>query len=188
MPGLLIVFGTTEGQTRRIAERMAEEARLCGFAVELHDATHLPPGLDPGSFEAVIVAGSVHVGRHQTSVSHFVHDHLASLQRLPSALVSVSLAAAGDGEDRADAQDCADRFLRETGWRPAAVHLAAGAFRYTQYDFFKRWMMKRIAREKGQPTDTSRDHEYTDWEALARFVDGFLATARPPAGQMVTGR
>jgi menaquinone-dependent protoporphyrinogen oxidase len=34
--------------------------------------------------------------------------------------------------------------------------------------------MKRIARASGGSTDTSRDHEYTDWEALDRLVDELL--------------
>jgi menaquinone-dependent protoporphyrinogen oxidase len=30
--------------------------------------------------------------------------------------------------------------------------------------------MKRIAKHAGGSTDTSRDHEYTDWVALEQFV------------------
>ena len=42
--------------------------------------------------------------------------------------------------------------------------------------------MKYIASRKGAPTDVRRDHELTDWDDLARFVDEFLAGAamRPP--------
>ncbi|MGZ8407278.1 MAG: flavodoxin domain-containing protein, partial [Caulobacteraceae bacterium] len=61
----------------------------------------------------------------------------------------------------------------ETGWKPAAVHHVAGAFRFTQYDFFKRMMMKKIAREKGVNVDAKHDLELTDWDDLVRFVDGF---------------
>jgi menaquinone-dependent protoporphyrinogen oxidase len=31
--------------------------------------------------------------------------------------------------------------------------------------------MKRIARKAGAPTDTSRDYEFTNWQALDRFVE-----------------
>ena len=67
----------------------------------------------------------------------------------------------------------------ESGWKPAMIHHAAGALRFTQYDFFKRWMMKRIASHENAPTDTSRDHEFTDWTALASFTTDFLKAARP---------
>ncbi len=53
------------------------------------------------------------------------------------------------------------------------MHHVVGAFRYTQYDFFKRWGMKLIAREKG--ISTSRDLELTDWVGLASLVEGYVA-------------
>jgi menaquinone-dependent protoporphyrinogen oxidase len=31
--------------------------------------------------------------------------------------------------------------------------------------------MRFIAKRAGATTDTSRDHEYTDWQALDRFAD-----------------
>ena len=54
------------------------------------------------------------------------------------------------------------------------MHDVAGAFRYTSYDFLKRWAMKYIAYRKGGPTDTSHDYELTDWDDLTRFVDSFV--------------
>jgi hypothetical protein len=30
--------------------------------------------------------------------------------------------------------------------------------------------MKRIAKKEGGPIDTARDHELTDWDAVARFA------------------
>ena len=36
-------------------------------------------------------------------------------------------------------------------------------------------MMKKIARDAGKETDTSKNHEYTDWKAVDQFVSGFLA-------------
>jgi menaquinone-dependent protoporphyrinogen oxidase len=53
------------------------------------------------------------------------------------------------------------------------VHHAAGALKYLEYDFFKRALMRQIARKEGASVDTSRDHEFTDWEALDAFVQEF---------------
>jgi len=69
----------------------------------------------------------------------------------------------------------------ETGWRPQATHHAAGALLFTQYDFFKRWAMRLIALQRNANVDTHADTEYTDWQALTRFVEDFLATL--PAGK-----
>ncbi len=34
-----------------------------------------------------------------------------------------------------------------------------------------------IARQRGQTTGMSKDHEYTDWPAVETFVDEYLAPA-----------
>jgi menaquinone-dependent protoporphyrinogen oxidase len=175
---VLVLYGTTEGQTRKIASFIADRLTAAGHAATLVDANDVVPALDPASFDAVLIAGSLHLGRYQNSVVHFVKAHRAALNARATAFISVSLAAAGDeADDVAGLEKCVHDFLAESGWQPRAVHHAAGAFRYTQYDFFKRWAMKYIAYRKGQPTDTSKDFEYTDWDALGRFIDQFAAQA-----------
>lgn len=170
---VLVVYGTTEGQTRKVAERIAERLHEHGPAAEVFDSTALPPDLQVDAYDAVIVAASVHQYRHQASVVHFVTANLAALSARPTAFISVSLAALAE-DSRTEAQSYVDRFLEETGWQPTETLLVAGALLYTQYDFFKRMMMKFIVATHGGPTDSSEDYEFTDWDALSRFVDAFV--------------
>jgi menaquinone-dependent protoporphyrinogen oxidase len=173
---ILIVYGTTEGQTRKIANFAGERLRNAGHTVELHDAADLSEDFDVPDCDRVIVAASLHGGRYQAGLGHWVKRNQQRLNALPAAFLSVSLSAAGDSEeDRQGLTQCVERFLDETGWRPGVIEHVAGAFRFTEYDFLKRWAMKYIAWRKGQPTDTNRDYEYTDWEGLARFVVRFAA-------------
>jgi menaquinone-dependent protoporphyrinogen IX oxidase len=44
--------------------------------------------------------------------------------------------------------------------------------------FLKRWIMKRIAQKAGGGTDTSKDYEYTDWQALDKFARDFIQQHR----------
>ncbi|MGZ8364388.1 MAG: flavodoxin domain-containing protein [Caulobacteraceae bacterium] len=168
----LVAYATTEGQTRKIAEFVAQRLRAKGAEVECVDLTSAQP--DPAAFDAVLLAGSLHIGKYQAALADHVHGHADALNGMQTAFLAVSLAAAGDDEDDVHGREaCAARFLAETGWKPAAVHHVAGAFRFTQYDFFKRMMMKKIAREKGVNVDAKHDLELTDWDDLVRFVDGF---------------
>jgi len=50
------------------------------------------------------------------------------------------------------------------------VMVFAGATPYTRYGWFVRFMMRNIARRRGLGTDTSRDYEYTDWQAVEQFA------------------
>jgi menaquinone-dependent protoporphyrinogen oxidase len=74
-----------------------------------------------------------------------------------------------------------EAFSAETGWTPQAVCYAAGALRFSQYDFFKTLAARRVAKERGVAPDAKGDYEFTDWVALTRFVDEFVTKHVPNA-------
>ena len=175
---VLILFGSTEGQTRKIAMFIRDRLERVGHKVRLIEASD-DIDVDLGGFDRIIVAGSLHGGEYQSSVVDFATAHHAELNRLDAVFLSVSLSAAGhDKEDVDGLANCMARFENDTGWHPSRVEHVAGAFRFTRYDLLKRWALKYIAWKKGQSTDTSRDHELTDWAALERSVDS-IVSARP---------
>lgn len=182
---VLIVYGTVEGQTRKIAEYVGQIAGEAGHAVEIRDAASLAPDGPLGAADIVIIGGPVHQGRHPAALGHFVKAHAQALQARPTGFFSVSLASAiRDEEHAGEARKYVADFVAETGWTPGVTALVAGALRYSQYDFFKRFVMKLIAREQGGDTDTTRDYEYTDWSEVRRFVHDVLA--RAAAGAQAT--
>jgi menaquinone-dependent protoporphyrinogen oxidase len=173
---VLVLYGTTEGQTRRIAEFISTRFTSSGDDVTLLDAAALPHTLDLRDYDAALIAASIHAGRYQAPVIHFTRRNHDRLNAMPAVFVSVSLAAAGtDPEDLQGIAACAEKFKAETGWSKAEVHQVAGAFRFTEYDFFKRWVMRLIAWEKKVKLEPGKDLELTDWKALGEIVDGFRA-------------
>lgn len=175
MARILIVYGTTEGHTAHIVDRMANAIRSEGHEVEVHDSKEVRKHAVTGTFDGIIVGGSVHAGDHQTSLREFVKLNRELLRRVPSAFFSVSLAAAmPDEEAAAERQAMVEKFIRETGWEPRQVETVAGALVYSQYNFFIRHMMKLIVKRHGSTDlDTSRDYDFTDWEAVERFAREF---------------
>jgi menaquinone-dependent protoporphyrinogen oxidase len=178
---ILIVHGSTQGQTRKIAEFAAERWRDQGHDVAVFDAALIASTLDPLGYDVTLVAASLHAGTYQPAVVRFVRDHAPPLASVPSAFISVSLSAAGnDAGDLAGLKHAEEAFFARTGWHPAHVHHAAGALAYTQYNVVVRWFMKRFARARGASVDASRDYEFTDYTALAEFLDAFLVIAGQP--------
>jgi menaquinone-dependent protoporphyrinogen oxidase len=172
---ILVAYATTEGQTRKVARFVADRLADAGHAVELLNVADAE-GLDPGRFGAAVLAGSIHGGRYQQALEAFAQAGAQALGARPTLFLSVSLSAAGDdADDWAGIRDIAARFAEQTGWRPGRVEHVAGAFRFGEYDYFKGWMMRRIAREKGETVDPEGDTEYTDWDGLGRIVDDWAA-------------
>lgn len=173
---ILILYGTTEGQTRKVAQFVADQLQVLGDAVTLVDAANDVASVNVRDFDAVIVAASLHAGVYQGPVIHFARANHAWLNLMPTAFLSVSLSAAGNElEDLKGIADCADRFKAETNWTTPEVHHVAGAFRFAEYDFFKRWVMKLIAWERNVKVEPGKNLELTNWEALSTTVDAIRA-------------
>jgi menaquinone-dependent protoporphyrinogen oxidase len=186
MPRLLIAYATTDGHTARIATRMVDAARAAGYGERVADVAHLADDVWTPPPDVVIVGGSVHKGRHQAALLDFVRAHRARLEGMPTGLFSVSMSQAYP-EGQAESKGYVSEFLAQTGWRPNQVARLAGALLYRQYGFLKRFMMKQIARQRGGETDTSRDHVFTDWNAVDAFVRELLGAAESRLASVPSG-
>lgn len=182
MAGILIVYGTTHGHTERIVRLIAHKLRVEGFDVDSVDA-RAAWNVSPAGYAGVIVAASIRFGGYQRPVVRWTRRHRDALRQRPGAFISVCL---GVLESRLTAQLELGRimrhFLERAGWRPQIQRHVAGALSYTRYGWLTRRMMRRIAARSGGDTDTSRDHDYTDWaeiEALALQFAAGLKEASP---------
>lgn len=174
---VIVVYATVEGQTRKIARNIAGMVQSAKHDVTVFDAADLDD-IDLAVADALIVAAPVHVGRYPAALGHWLRINQQGANAIPSAFVSVSLAmASAFPEEHREVDEIAKSFLEVTGWKPRAVHQAAGALRYLEYDFLKRLLMRQFAKKEGGPLDTSRDHEFTDWDELADFIGQFLKDA-----------
>jgi len=181
MQPILVAYATVEGQTRKVAEFIAERLRIRGHRVDLVDAATAAAEQVQPVYQGAFLGGSVHQHKHQAALAHFIKRNHAWLAAMPCAVFSVSLSAALDDMDsRIEVQRLANEFADDCGLRPVAMRCVAGALKYSQYDYFKRVMMRLIARQRGQASDSSHDFEYTDWNDVESFVDEALAAAGIP--------
>ena len=191
MKTVAVLYVTREGHTQRIASAIVRALAARGFAGDLIDLGQRRP-CELANYCAAIVASPVHAGRHAREAIAFVKANRFELGRMPNAFVSVTLSQAGVQLRDASAEQHAkflldvahvnDRFIADTGWRPCRIENVAGALAYTRYNFFIRFVMKRIARASGGSTDVTRDHDYTDWPAVERFAVGFAEELRRRRG------
>lgn len=172
---ILVLYGSLEGQTQKIAERITEVLRRRGYQATTLSGEQLPADFSLASYDAVIVGASIHIDRYPKYIKHFVNNYRDQLNNMPSAFFTVCMAIhSQQARSQQQAIRYGEAFLEQTGWRPTLSTTFAGAIKYTQYNFFIRFIMKMIARREGGSTDTSRDHEYTDWQAVEQFAEAFL--------------
>ncbi|MFC6716276.1 flavodoxin domain-containing protein [Natrialbaceae archaeon GCM10025810] len=176
MVSVLVLFGTGEGQTAKVADRITATFTDRGHDVTTVDVEEISDDIELDAFDAILVGSSIHIGKHHPAVAEFVGTNRDELNVLPTAFFQVSLSSAVDDPDRrAEAARYADELLEDSGWHPDKIGMFGGALRYSKYGFLKRLMLKRIARDATGDVDTSRDYEYTDWDEVDAFTADFAA-------------
>jgi menaquinone-dependent protoporphyrinogen oxidase len=182
MSKTLIIYGSTYGQTERVAHRIARVLRDAGHVVDVYQGDHLPGTVSPAGYDSVVIAASVLFGHHQKYIRRYLRRHAEELNARPSVFVSVCGAAGGAPHQ---AEGYVEDLLRETGWRPTLTRSFTGAVAYTKYGWLSRLIMKRISREKGLPVDTSRDWDFTEWDEVDRFAAELAAASTPDKGSFI---
>jgi menaquinone-dependent protoporphyrinogen oxidase len=173
---ILVAYASTDGHTRKICRVAADWNADQGNAVELLPLADADD-IDLTRFDAVLLAASVHGGRYQKALTEFCAKHAGTLSALPSLFLSVSLAAAGhEAEDWQGLEKILTDFTAATGWTPDRVEQLAGAYKPSEYDVFRRFVMRRILANKDPSADLSTDIEYTDWAALNAVLADWTAS------------
>jgi menaquinone-dependent protoporphyrinogen oxidase len=163
-------------QTRKIAHFMEAILQNTGHQVTVADTSAEPPA--PIGYDAIMIGSSIHMHKYHSAVKHYIKKHLANLNQIPGAFFSVSLAvASGMQDEHLEVQKITTDFLEKIGWKPLMTSQIAGALKYTEYDYFKRLIMKMISKKEGGATDMSQDYEYTNWDEVTKFMNEFVNEA-----------
>jgi menaquinone-dependent protoporphyrinogen oxidase len=173
MARILVLFSTYDGQTRRIAERIAGRLATAGHAAWATSFDVLDASSTFGACDAIVVGSAIRFGRHSTQLARRLRSHAAAFAARPTAFFSVCLSISGP-RPRPDLVSVANgKFFDGARWVPQEIESFAGALPYSRYPFLLRLVMRFIVGRAGGDTDTSRDYEYTDWRAVDGFADAF---------------
>jgi menaquinone-dependent protoporphyrinogen oxidase len=128
------------------------------------------------SYDGVIVGAPIHYGNYPQDILDWTWDHFTELTRVRTGLFTLSLSAADRRKKAREADDHMIRkFIQLADFHPHFVASFGDNLPYTQHGFVKRSLLKAFAIRGGCPTDTSRDHDLTDWEAVRQFVSAFCS-------------
>ena len=194
MASFLVYYGTGEGQTAKVADRIVRVLTERGHDATGVNAADEPADCDVEEYDAVLVGASIHGGKHQQSVTDFVTANRDALSEKPTAFFQVSMSSATE-EGEEQAAGYVEAFLGETEWHPDRIAQFGGALRFSEFGFLKRFMVKQVVKRGMPDLDTSRDAEFTEWQSVedfandvAAFVEGRLGISAPDAGPSTDAR
>ena len=161
----LILYSSCNGQTKKIAEFMAQY--LEGEVV----VSPLTEELDLPFFDRVIIGASIRYGHFNKQLYHFVERHHELLNAKSAVFFGVNLTARKEGKDTPEGNAYVRKFLQRIKWTPEKVGVFAGALLYPRYKWIDRVMIQLIMKITNGETDTTKEIEYTDWGKVKTFAE-----------------
>ena len=168
MSGSLIIYSSTDGQTKIICEKIknfsknSESIKL----ISLEEASDF--NLQP--YEDIIIGASIRYGKHNRDLYKFITLNKEVLEKKRSAFFSVNVVARKPEKNTPETNPYMQKFLKISNWKPDKLGVFAGKVDYPKYGFFDKYIIQLIMLITKGPTDTSRSFEFTDWSKVEDFT------------------
>jgi menaquinone-dependent protoporphyrinogen oxidase len=178
MRRVLIICSSTDGQTRKICERLRSLLQDAGDVVTLtmiEDAGEL----SPGGFDVAVIGARIRYGRTDPRVIDYANHHAATLNAMPTAYFSVNIVARKPAKGRPETNPYVQAFLRRVAWRPRLLEVFAGKLDYPRYDLLDRVIIRFIMWLTNGPTNADAVVEFTDWQRVDTFGKALGACVSP---------
>ena len=168
MSSFLIIYSSTDGQTKIICERIKNFLNDGNF-VELISLGETKQ-VDLSNFEKIIIGASIRYGKHSKELYKFIKLRKKILDEKKCAFFSVNVVARKPEKNTPDTNPYVKKFLKISNWKPTKVAVFAGKVDYPNYKFVDKYIIKLIMFITGGPTDTSKSYEFTDWSKVDEFA------------------
>lgn len=171
-----VLYATVEGQTGKIARVVQDKIAAIGQEVRTVDIGAALADVDFAGVDHVVLAASVHERRHPQTFEIFVQANRDALAACKTLMLSVSLKAAfADGRD--EAREYVEEMSLRTGFAADRSVCVAGAVRSGAYGYFETEVLRHVVLDGQDVRPEDGPHEFTDWDALAKVVQDFIADA-----------
>lgn len=168
MANILILYSSTDGQTRKICQRLQQVIEQQAHRVSLISVEDAPD-TDIAPFDKVVLGARIRYGKHSPAVYRFVGANRALLERKPNAFFSVNVVARKPEKNRPETNPYVQKFLGQISWKPRSLAVFAGKIDYALYRFWDRQAIRLIMWLTDGPTDLKTAVEFTDWKQVEAF-------------------
>ena len=164
MSGSLIIYSSTDGQTKIICEKIknfsknSESIKL----ISLEEASDF----NLQSYEDIIIGASIRYGKHNKNLYKFILSNKKILEKKRSAFFSVNVVARKPEKNTPETNPYMKKFLKISNWKPDKLGVFAGKVNYPNYSFFDKYIIRLIMFITKGPTDTTKSFEFTDWSKV----------------------
>ena len=120
MPSSLIIYSSTDGQTKTICEKIKifskknETIKL----ISLKEANDF----DLQPYENIIIGASIRYGKHNKNLYNFISSNKETLEKKRSAFFSVNVVARKSEKNTPETNPYMKKFLKISNWKPCLLY------------------------------------------------------------------
>ena len=168
MSGSLIIYSSTDGQTKIICEKIKNFSKNSDSIklISLEEANDF----NLEYYEDIIIGASIRYGKHNKNLYKFISSNKKTLEKKRSAFFSVNVVARKPEKNTPETNPYMKKFLKISNWKPDKLGVFAGKVNYPNYGFFDKYIIRLIMFITKGPTDTSKSFEFTDWSKVEDFA------------------
>ena len=168
MKSTLIIYSSTDGQTKNICSRIgdfvSDDALL--KILSLSEATKA----DIEKYDQIIIGASIRYGKHKKELFKFIDINLDEITKKDNAFFSVNVVARKPEKNSPETNPYMQKFLLKSSWVPQKLAVFAGKIDYPKYNFVDRQMIRLIMWITKGPTNIKNTYEFTDWNKVDSFA------------------
>ena len=167
----LIIYSTTDGQTKKICETLKEHSIDKNFyeIISLEEAFNK----EIKKYEKIIIGASIRYGRHNSKIYEFIERNREVLEKKKCAFFSVNVVARKSEKNTPDTNPYIKKFLKKSDWQPKKLGVFAGKIDYPRLSFINKIVIRLIMFITKGPTNTNNTYEFTDWQRVKKFINEF---------------
>ena len=168
MKSTLIIYSTTDGQTKNICSRIGKflsndiPSKILSLSEVKND--------DIEKYDQIIIGASIRYGKHRKELFEFIETNLDELNKKDNAFFSVNVVARKSEKNTPETNPYVQKFLLKTSWVPQRLAVFAGKIDYPKYNFVDRQMIRLIMWITKGPTNIKNTYEFTDWNKVDSFA------------------
>ncbi len=164
----LIIYSSTDGQTKRICEKILDHLKnKISF-----DLVSVDKALDLNfeNYERIVIGASIRYGKYNSKIFKLINKNLNILENKQSSFFSVNVVARKQEKNTPGTNPYIKKFYLSSRWKPKKIEVFAGKVDYPNYNFINKIIIKFIMYVTKGPTDTSQSYEFTDWDKVKQFA------------------
>ena len=158
---ILVTYATRAGSTAEIAAAIGETLAARGFSVEVKPVKHVA---SLSEYQVVVLGSAIRMGSWLPEMVKFIQGNQSALDALPTALFTVHMLNAGEGEDSRAARAAYTAPIRAL-LPDAPEAFFSGVMDFSRLSFLDRFIAKMVK---------AGESDQRDWEKVRAWANTIL--------------